>query len=69
LLGGVYYTKLGDYDRNVPGHYFQDARVAEPLATFQATLARIESDIGRKNLSRIPYIVLLPSEIPQSINI
>jgi arachidonate 15-lipoxygenase len=69
LLGGVYYTKLGDYDRNVPGHYFQDARVAEPLATFQASLAKIESDIGRKNLSRIPYIVLLPSEIPQSINI
>ncbi|WP_437963415.1 lipoxygenase family protein [Sorangium sp. So ce260] len=69
LLGGVYYSRLGDYDRNIPGRYFTDARVREPLEAFQRALMETETIIGNRNLQRVPYVVLLPSEIPQSINI
>ncbi|XXX72036.1 lipoxygenase family protein [Sorangium sp. So ce134] len=69
LLGSVYYSRLGDYDRNIPGVYFTDARVREPLEAFQRELMDIEATIGKRNLQRVPYIVLLPSQIPQSINI
>ena len=69
LLGGVYYGQLGDYDRNVPGHYFTDTRVREPLHVFRQSLAAVEQTIGKRNLERIPYTILLPSAIPQSINI
>src|SRR6185369_2601530 len=69
LLGGVYYGRLGDYDRNIPGHYFGDARVREPLLAFQNRLIEIELTIGRRNMERTPYTTLLPSAIPQSINI
>ncbi|WP_437923000.1 lipoxygenase family protein [Sorangium sp. So ce291] len=69
LLGGVYYSRLGDYDRNIPGVYFTDARVREPLEAFQRALLDVETTIGKRNLRRIPYVVLLPSQIPQSINI
>ncbi|WP_437595419.1 lipoxygenase family protein [Sorangium sp. So ce590] len=69
LLGGVYYSRLGDYDRNIPGSYFTDARVREPLEAFQRALIETETIIGKRNFQRVPYVVLLPSEIPQSINI
>lgn len=69
LLGGVYYGRLGDYDRNVPGRYFADARVREPLLAFQRELVGVELAIGRGNLERTAYTVLLPSAVPQSINI
>ncbi|WP_437729779.1 lipoxygenase family protein [Sorangium sp. So ce1335] len=69
LLGGVYYSRLGDYDRNIPGTYFTDPRIREPLEAFQRALIEIEATIGKRNLQRFPYIVLLPSQIPQSINI
>jgi len=69
LLGGIYYGQLGDYDRDLPGQYFADPRVREPLLSFQQRLLDVEQAIGRKNLSRTPYTVLLPSAIPQSINI
>jgi arachidonate 15-lipoxygenase len=69
LLGGVYYSRLGDYDRNIPGSYFADPRVREPLEAFQRALVEIETTIGKRNLQRIPYTILLPSQIPQSINI
>lgn len=69
VLGGVYYSQLGNYDRNIPGSYFADPRVAQPLQVFQANLAEIESIIGKRNLSRIPYLTLRPFVIPQSINI
>lgn len=73
LLGAVYYTTLGHYDRN----YFTDERVKQPLANFQTQLKRIENKIQSKNnnqgdtvsSSRLPYTFLLPSRIPQSINI
>ncbi|MES2645119.1 MAG: lipoxygenase family protein [Myxococcota bacterium] len=69
LLGGVYYTRLGDYDRNLRGKWFEDPRVQAQLAQLGTDLRAVEVEIGRRNLTRIPYIVLLPSQIPQSINI
>lgn len=69
LLGSVYFSALGAYDRYTAGPYFQDARVAVPLKGFQARLGEAEATIARRNLRRIPYRSLLPSEIPQSINI
>ncbi|RKH17113.1 lipoxygenase [Corallococcus sp. CA047B] len=69
LLGRVYFGALGSYDRYVSGSYFQDPRVAVPLQDFQTRLGEVEATIARRNLRRIPYRSLLPSEIPQSINI
>jgi arachidonate 15-lipoxygenase len=65
LLGGVRYTTLGDYQVD----HFRDPRVAEPLARFQATIRRIGAQIDQRNLQRRRYDFLLPSGIPQSINI
>ena len=69
LLGGIYFTRLGEYDRHQREPWFADPRVSEPLAAFQANLARVEQEIGARNLARPVYEVLLPSRIPQSINI
>jgi arachidonate 15-lipoxygenase len=68
-LGGVYYSRLGDYDRNIRGSYFTDPRVSAPLNAFQQQLFEVEKTIGQRNQERIPYVTLLPSSIPQSINI
>jgi len=68
-LGGVYFTRLGDYDRNIPGHHFTDPRVHGALEAFQTRLFEVERIIGKRNLDRVPYVLLLPSSIPQSINI
>lgn len=65
LLGSVHYTRLGDYG---PKH-FDDARVAGPLETFQRRVAAIDSIIQDRNRSRRPYLTLVPSGVPQSINI
>ncbi|EDM80620.1 Arachidonate 15-lipoxygenase [Plesiocystis pacifica SIR-1] len=69
LLGGVYFTRLGEYDRHENEPYFSDPRVREPLASFQAELTKIERTIGARNLERANYRTLLPSRVPQSINI
>ena len=69
LLGGVYFTRLGDYDRYTGGAYFQDPRVSGPLTSFQRALIEVEREIGRRNMHRTAYTTLLPSAIPQSINI
>ena len=69
LLGGVYFTRLGDYDRHQRGHYFTDASVQEAAADFRVALNKVETEIGKRNLNRAHYNVLLPSRIPQSINI
>lgn len=65
-LGGIYYTTLGQYGGQVAVR-----QVGEALQTFQQALQRIEVDINRKNAlgERTPYTTLLPSVIPQSINI
>lgn len=66
LLGSVHYTTLGHYDQ---GH-FKDRQVLDYLKKFQNKLQDIQVEIGNKNLSRLmPYEFLLPSNIPQSINI
>ena len=66
LLGSVHYTTLGHYDQ---GH-FKDRQVLDYLKKFQNKLQDIQVEIGNKNLSRLmPYEFLLPSKIPQSINI
>jgi arachidonate 15-lipoxygenase len=63
ILGSVYYTKLGDYPP------FADGRVEAPLQSFQKALRHIEDMINERNQERPPYEFLLPSKIPQSINI
>ena len=65
LLGTVHYTTLGQY----PAGHFLDARVAEPLARFQARLADAGRQIAERNATRVPYTTLAPAGIPQSINI
>ncbi|HLO50203.1 MAG TPA: lipoxygenase family protein [Kamptonema sp.] len=66
LLGSVYYTQLGQYNK---GH-FKDAKVMLHLGEFQNQLRDIEIEISKRNRSRLmPYKFLLPSQIPQSINI
>ena len=63
ILGSVYYTRLGDYPT------FTDGRVQAPLQAFQKALQQIEEMINQRNQERPPYEFLLPSKIPQSINI
>jgi arachidonate 15-lipoxygenase len=65
LLGSVYYTRLGDYGDD----YFTDPVIQNHLAKFQQELIRIEEEINERNKTRTPYEFLLPSKIPQSINI
>ncbi|AFY82199.1 lipoxygenase family protein [Oscillatoria acuminata] len=66
LLGAVYYTQLGGYGKK----QFTDSKVKAALGKFQNRLKDIEKEITKKNSSRImPYKFLLPSQIPQSINI
>lgn len=65
LLSSVYYTRLGDYGEG----YFTDPAIQNHLARFQQELIRIEEEINKRNRTRTPYEFLLPSKIPQSINI
>ncbi|NQZ11965.1 MAG: lipoxygenase, partial [Algicola sp.] len=68
-LGGVYFTRLGDYNRHQQGNYFSDTDVQGALAVFRDNLDAVEARIGARNLKRPYYEHLLPSRIPQSINI
>jgi arachidonate 15-lipoxygenase len=61
----VYYTRLGDYGDD----YFTDPIIQNHLADFQQELLKIENEINERNKTRTPYEFLLPSKIPQSINI
>ena len=65
LLGSIYYTRLGDYG----DHYFTGPVIQSHLAKFQQELIKIEEEINERNKTRTPYEFLLPSKIPQSINI
>ncbi|MBA2748341.1 MAG: lipoxygenase [Tatlockia sp.] len=66
VLGSVYYTQLGDYGDS----YFTDSRVVKLLQEFQEKLRTIELEINARNEVRFThYTTLLPSKIPQSINI
>jgi arachidonate 15-lipoxygenase len=65
-LGGVHHTVLGQY-----GGELATVQVGDALPAFQRALQNIELDIQRKTAlgERTPYTTLLPSLIPQSINI
>lgn len=64
LLGSVHYTQLGQYEAG----YFTDPKIAAALGKFQAALAAIEAGMQKNGLAAT-YPYLLPSLIPQSINI
>jgi arachidonate 15-lipoxygenase len=64
LLGSVYYTQLGNYTT------LEDSEIDISLKKFQNNLKEIEKAIEGKNKDRRqPYEFLMPSKIPQSINI
>ncbi|MEH1878672.1 lipoxygenase family protein [Nostoc sp.] len=65
LLGSVYYNKLGEYQQG----YFTDQKIKPLLEAFQSHLQQVEDTIKQRNLHRPSYEYLLPSKIPQSINI
>ncbi|MEO1375172.1 MAG: lipoxygenase family protein [Cyanobacteria bacterium J06635_10] len=65
LLGSVYYTRLGYY----PDNYFTCRLVEKALQKFQNKLWDIETEIIQRNRNGFTYKYLLPSQIPQSINI
>lgn len=74
LLGSVYYRALGDYRSNdLPyAAWFKHDAVAAPggpLQRFHTALKQVEATIDARNTTRIPYTYLLPSKIPNSINI
>jgi arachidonate 15-lipoxygenase len=74
LLGSVHYRPLGDYRSNHFPYleWFEDKAVIKkdgPLALFQAELSKLQSVIAARNQKRISYEFLLPSNIPNSINI
>jgi arachidonate 15-lipoxygenase len=71
-LGSVHYTQLGRYDLPwflATGHNIE---IQERLGTFHHKLGTIEAAINARN-ARLPlafqYPYLLPSQVPQSINI
>jgi len=70
LLGSVFYTRLGQYSNS---YFNSQPQIKSALLTFQSELKGIEEEINQRNrlnASRIiPYKFLLPSQIPQSINI
>lgn len=70
LLSGVYYTKLGQYKPD----YFNNAAITPLLKKFETNLNVIETYIKQRSeqtdsAAMMPYNYLLPSNIPQSINI
>ncbi|KAF3887592.1 MULTISPECIES: lipoxygenase family protein [Nostocales] len=65
LLSAVYYNKLGEY----PQGHFTNPQVQPLLQEFQSNLKQVEATINQRNLKRPIYNYLLPSKIPQSINI
>ncbi|MEM8638804.1 MAG: lipoxygenase family protein [Cyanobacteria bacterium P01_G01_bin.54] len=69
LLGSVYYTKLGYYSQDFKNDLNESQKTA--LSDFQTNLEYIEGEIEKRNKknSDVTYEYLIPSQIPQSINI
>src|SRR5262245_15626147 len=65
LLGNSHYTRLGGYDK---GH-LREPRLEELAGRFASRLDEIERVITERNRHRRPYPFLLPSGVPQSINV
>ena len=67
LLGTIHYTELGGYANE---QFAGDGRVAPHLKAFQQSLTDLGSEIEHRNQGRmLRYETLLPTGIPQSINI
>ena len=74
LLGSVHFRALGDYRSNdIPYlQWFEDHAITKsdgPLKRFQHALREVQTQIEARNTTRISYSFLLPSGIPNSINI
>ena len=72
LLGGVHHTRLGQYPTEgliLKEGWFSDELVAGRLADYQRALADVEATIEERDRHRPRYDYLLPSQIPQSINV
>ena len=71
-LGSVHYTQLGRYDLPWFLPTQRNIEIQECLGSFHHTLGSIEASINARN-ARLPlafqYPYLLPSSVPQSINI
>ena len=65
MLGVTHYTRLGGYEKG----YLREPRLEELAGRFSARLGEIEKTIAERNRDRRPYPFLLPSGVPQSINI
>lgn len=65
MLGTAHYTRLGHYR---PG-YFGEPRIDELAGRFATKMDEIETTIHERNQHRRPYPFMLPSGVPQSINI
>lgn len=65
MLGSLRYTTLGHYGNR----HFPDPRVRQPLESFEKRLWYIGKTIEERNKSRRPYTFLMPSGVPQSINV
>jgi arachidonate 15-lipoxygenase len=65
MLGATHYTRLGGYEKG----YLREPRLEELAGRFSARLDEIEKTIAERNQHRRPYPFLLPSGVPQSINI
>ena len=76
MLGSIFHTKLGYYDDKMGAQvvpYFKDPAIVAFNKTFQEELAVVEETINERNegsyRSEWPYLTMLPTRIPQSINI
>lgn len=70
LLSNVQFDKLGHYSADPRQSYFADKRVAPLVTAFQMQLNQVEIDIYQRNQHRpFPYLLQLPSMIPNSISI
>jgi arachidonate 15-lipoxygenase len=75
VLGGVHFRKLGDYlEPSFPYHpWFLDPQITRdggPLDSFRDDLREVAAQIERNNAGRaVPYTFLMPTLIPESINI
>jgi arachidonate 15-lipoxygenase len=70
LLSGIQYDRLGYYSDNPRVPYFTDPRVEPLVAAFQGELSLAELTIRKRNQLRpYPYLLQLPSMVPNSISI
>jgi len=65
MLGDTHYTRLGHYGDN----YFGEPRLDELAGRFADKMLDIEKTIADRNTRRRPYPFMMPSGVPQSINI